>query len=126
VPQYYVEGSHEAIISPEMHKFVQNEMKKRKATGLQYSAAGIFPGKLICADCEGYYGPKVWHSTSKYRNTIWCCNDKYKYSSSGKTPNLNDEKIKKTFIAACNEVVTNKDIIPFQGQFSVYAERFIE
>jgi len=30
IPQYYVENSHPAIISPEVFDLVQSEMKKRK------------------------------------------------------------------------------------------------
>jgi len=37
VPQYYVEGSHEAIISPEEFDMVQDEMARRKELGRAYS-----------------------------------------------------------------------------------------
>ena len=37
VPQYYVEGSHEAIISPEEFQAVQEEMARRKELGRAYS-----------------------------------------------------------------------------------------
>lgn len=37
VPQYYVEGNHEAIISPQVFDMVQTELEKRKKDGTRYS-----------------------------------------------------------------------------------------
>jgi site-specific DNA recombinase len=67
VPQYYVEGSHAAIISPVEFDRVQAEIARRKLLGRSYSGNSVFSSKLVCADCGGYYGQKVWHSTDKYR-----------------------------------------------------------
>ncbi len=33
--------------------------------------------KIKCAQCGSWYGAKVWHSTDKYRRTIYRCNKKY-------------------------------------------------
>lgn len=70
VPQYYVENSHPAIITPEVFDIVQHEMNRRKAIGYT-SRTSCFSSKIICGECGGFYGSKVWHSTSKYRRTIW-------------------------------------------------------
>ena len=77
VPQYYVEGSHAAIICPAEFDKVQAEIVRRKTLGRSYSGISVFSSKLICADCGGYYGQKVWHSTDKYRRLIWRCNAKF-------------------------------------------------
>ena len=76
IQQYYLEGSHQAIIQPELFDLVQIEFEKRK--GQKRSTAGIFASKLICGDCGHFYGNKVWHSNSKYRRTVWQCNSKFR------------------------------------------------
>jgi hypothetical protein len=78
VPQYYVENSHPAIIEPDVFDMVQYEIKHRKENGGYHSKAGCFSSRIVCGDCGNYYGLKVWHSTSKYRRTIWQCNHKFK------------------------------------------------
>ncbi len=55
VPQFYVEGSHVAIISSEEFDMVQDEMAQRKELGRAYSDK-VFHSKLICGDCGGFYG----------------------------------------------------------------------
>jgi len=37
----------------------------------------ILSTKLVCEDCGGCNGQKVWHSTDKYRRVIWQCNSKF-------------------------------------------------
>lgn len=54
VPQYYIDESHPAIISPEDFEQVQLEMARRKKLGKQYSGNSLFAAKLVCADC-GYF-----------------------------------------------------------------------
>lgn len=71
IPQYYVENSHPAIIDPVEWEQVQVEFARREQLGRTYSSKSIFSSKLVCVDCGGFYGQKVWHSTSKYRKVIW-------------------------------------------------------
>ena len=111
VPQYYVKQSHEAIISPEIYDLVQDELKKREQAKVNHSCRSIFSSKIICRECGGFYGPKVWHSTDKYRKTIWQCNNKFKNKEKCKTPHLNEEEIKKEFVKAFNNLISNKDEI---------------
>ena len=75
IPQYYVEGNHEAIIDPVVFDWVQDEMKKRTSS---YSSKYLFCSKIICGECGNVYGRKVWHSTSSWRKYVWMCNWKYK------------------------------------------------
>lgn len=108
VPQYYVEGNHEAIISPRVFDMVQAELERRKrAAGSRYSGVSIFSNKIKCGDCGGWYGSKVWHSTDKYRRVIYRCNHKYG-SEKCQTPHVTEEEIKAVFIKACNKLVSEK------------------
>jgi len=111
VPQYYVENSHPAIISPEVFDIVQAEMKRRKTTPNRHSGTGMFSSRIICGQCGGSYGSKVWHSTSKYRRTIYQCNNKFKGEEKCGTPHLDEETIKRLFVAAVNKLLADKDEI---------------
>ena len=111
VPQYYVEESHPAIIPPEEFELVQAEYLRRKRLGRKYNSKSIFTARLICECCGGYYGSKVWHSTSKYRRVVWQCNHKFQNGEKCTTPHLYEEHIKEKFILAMNRILENKDEI---------------
>lgn len=111
VPQYYVENSHPAIISPEVFDLVQHEIRKRKNAKGYKTGGGCFSGKLICSECGSFFGSKVWHSTSKYRRVIWQCNHKFKNEEKCKTPHLYEEDLKAAFIKAFNSLLENRDEI---------------
>lgn len=88
---------------------MQEEIRRRKEIGRAYSGTSVFSTKLVCRDCGGWYGHKTWHSTDKYRSTVWRCNQKY---SDGKcrcgTPVVTEEDIKDRFISAFNRIVSSK------------------
>ena len=108
VPQYYVEGNHEAIISSEVFDMVQAELERRKRIqGSRYSGVSIFSNKIKCGDCGGWYGSKVWHSTDKYRRVIYRCNHKYGNEKCN-TPHVTEEEIKTMFVKAYNILISEK------------------
>ena len=109
VPQYYVEGSHEPIVSVADFEAVQAEMARRKALGRRYTSTSCFSSKLVCGDCGGFLGSKVWHSTDKYKRTIWQCNGKFEHGCL--TPHLYEEDIKRRFTDAFNELFAVKNDI---------------
>ena len=109
IQQYYLEGSHPAIISSELFDLVQIEFEKRK--GQKRSTAGIFASKLICGDCGHFYGNKVWHSNSKYRRTVWQCNSKFRNTEKCKTPHLDEEKLKGIFVDLFNSMIEEREEI---------------
>ena len=111
IPQYYVENSHSAIITPEVFNLVQHEFKKRKGAKGYKTGGGCFSGRIVCNECGSFYGSKVWHSTSKYRRTIWQCNHKFKNEEKCKTPHLYEDAIKQAFIEAFNSLLENRDEI---------------
>lgn len=109
VPQYYVEHSHEPIITPEEFDKVQTEVERRKRISRQYSGKSIFSSRIICGDCGAFFGSKVWNSTSKYRRVIWQCNNKFKGEHKCETPHLDEETIKNRFVGAFNAILADKD-----------------
>ncbi|GFH40218.1 recombinase family protein [Lactococcus insecticola] len=107
IPQYYVKGNHPAIISPEVFDMVQKQLALRKNGKNRYSSVNIFSSKIKCGDCSSWYGSKVWHSTDKYRRTIWQCNHKFE-GEKCQTPHLKEDDIKQIFIKATNQLIDNK------------------
>jgi hypothetical protein len=122
--QYYIENSHPAIIDPETFELVQSEIQKRKPNRRQLNSNGPFAAKLICGECGGYYGSKVWHSNSKYRNQIWLCNRKYANGQVCQTPNLREDEIKLAFVQAINQILGDKEqyITRVEQQLSLLAD----
>lgn len=108
VPQYYVEGHHEGIVTAEEYEQVQAEIMKRKGMG-RYSGVGIFSSIVKCGECGSWYGSKVWHSTDKYRKVIYRCNHKYGDGCKCKTPHLTEDEIKAMFLKAVNQLYSEKD-----------------
>ena len=111
VPQYYVEGSHPAIIDPDEWDHVQAEFARRKALGKAYSGKSIFSAKLVCEDCGAFFGSKVWHSTDQYRRTIWQCNNKFKNKGRCQTPTVDKETVQQLFIKAYNQMMCDRQRI---------------
>lgn len=109
VPQYYIENSHPAIIAPEMFELVQTEIERRRPNRHKLHRNSPFTAKIICGDCGGFYGRKVWHSNSKYQKYIWRCNEKYEGEGACTTPNLTEPEIESAFITAFNEVLGKKE-----------------
>ena len=96
---------------------MQMEISHRNSTGKPTSCTNIFAAKIVCGDCGGWYGKKIWGSymsDKTKRREIWRCNDKYKRPG-GKpgngcgTPHIMEDKIKTNFFKAFNKLMTNRD-----------------
>jgi len=118
IPQYYVENSHPAIVSPEVFDLAQHELKKRKSYKGYNTGGSPFSSKIVCGECGSFYGSKVWHSTSKYRRTIWQCNHKFTNDKKCVTPHIYEETLKQAFIDAFNGLIENRAEI-LQGYESI-------
>ena len=109
VPQYYVEGNHEAIIDPATFDYVQAEMARRMKDKHRYSGVSMFSSKIKCGECGCWYGSKVWHSTDKYRRVIYQCNHKYKGGKTCGTPHVTEKQVKGAFVRATNILLSERD-----------------
>lgn len=79
LPQYYVEGTHEAIIDQATFDFVQQEMARRKALGARANKSlnlSCFSGKIKCPHCNINYV----HEPQRRKSNIeyWLCGSKKK------------------------------------------------
>ena len=139
VPQFYVEGSHPAIVDPAEWDLVQKELERRKPHPRQRFWNNGFGGKIVCGECGAAFGPKVWHSTDAYRRTVWQCNRKYQKRSSvhqteeeapspdGEkrkpcaTPHLTEEQIKAAFCQALSTLLADREQLLAGGQAVIAA-----
>ena len=120
VPQYYVEGSHPAIIDQEMWEAVQLEMERRRNYALEYGIQKLeyatthnpFAGRVICGSCGQVFGRKVWNSTDdRFRRIIWRCNGKYvvKGKKGCESRHIDDKVLYQAFINVFNAMIENRD-----------------
>lgn len=110
VPQYYVEGEHEAIVSAGIFQMVQNEIQRRKKSkATTYSTATFLAGRIRCGECGGWYGSKVWHSTDKYRKIVYRCNRKY--HNGCKTPFVEEAQVRRWFVEMANKIYEKREEI---------------
>ena len=111
IPQYYVKNNHPAIITPDVFDMVQRELARRGQSRGRHSGVHLFSGRIKCGQCGSWYGSKVWHSTDKYRRTIWRCNHKFNNHDICTTPHLTDEEIQDFYLSALRKLLTDKDEI---------------
>lgn len=75
LPQYYVEGHHEAIISKEVFEYVGQKLQSQTSRRVSVPLSG----KIFCGVCGERFGPRTWHATNpndknfKYRTRVWQC-----------------------------------------------------
>jgi DNA invertase Pin-like site-specific DNA recombinase len=109
VPQYYVQNSHPAIIDPDEFDAVQVEYERRKNLGRPNACQSPLSAKLVCGDCGGYFGSKVWNSNNKYRRLIWRCNEKYNCDQKCTTLHVTEEEVMEKFVDAFNSIMIYRD-----------------
>lgn len=90
---------------------VQRELARRGQSRGRHSDVHLFSVRIKCGQCGNWYGSKVWHSTDKYRHTIWRCNHKFKNDEICTTPHLTDEEIQDLYISALRKLLADKEEI---------------
>lgn len=108
LPMYYIEKDHEPIVSPETFQMVQEEMRRRREAGSNMQCVSIFSSRIICGDCGGYYGRKIWHSNTKHASWHWHCNAKFQKRKYCETPTLKEESLEETFVEVFNGLIANR------------------
>ena len=98
VPFIRVHNSHEPIIDAEVFDRVQEMLAQQAKRRSKVRTGHPFAGKLICADCGGTFGHKVWRlrSTGEHYD-VWYCNHKYDGDKPCTTPHLRESEIKGAF-----------------------------
>ena len=96
VPQYYVEGSHEGIISAELYEQAQARFDEGRQDA---PSEPLFAGRLTCGLCGGVYEPRVLHSTHGFRKALWQCP-----RTECTAPRLLEAEIRLVFVKAVNSL----------------------
>jgi DNA invertase Pin-like site-specific DNA recombinase/uncharacterized protein (DUF2384 family) len=106
VPQYFVEGSHDAIISPETFELVQSEIQRRAKLGKQLTSTDSpFTGKVFC-QCGAVFGTKLWRDHSGKEKIVWQCKGRNRGTCAA--PYLTEEQLQQAFIRAFNQMLCDK------------------
>lgn len=110
VPQYYVENSHEAIVSREIFRQVQEELGRRSSLPArkngakrQYSSRYSLSGVVYCAHCGEIYRRVHWNNRG-CKSIVWRCLTRLE----GKECNaktLNEETLHRGIVQAVNQVL---------------------
>lgn len=116
VPKYYVENSHEGIITKEDFAAVQAEIARRNSlrgyskTGKsEYSSKYPFSGKLYCSNCGAKFNRQIW-GTGKYKKGVWiCANHRMNGEEACPQKALIERKLEQAFVRAINQVIGGKD-----------------
>lgn len=111
LPQYYVDGDHEAIISAEIFEQAQAELERRHA--MRFSARRdspeyierVFLPKLFCGKCGKPYTTRVLRSTHGYRRTL------LQSACACGAPHLVESEAELIFIKAVNSLLPKKESV---------------
>lgn len=107
-PQYYVSGSHEAIIDPATFDLVQHEIVRRSGNTASKSGFSPFARILYCNHCKELYGHKIWNSRQTHTYDMWVCNCKSNHLSESwttcKSANIREEKLRDLSVTAINQI----------------------
>ena len=115
VPQYYVEGCHEAIIPKGIYMRVQEEMFRRSHMKIKghrriYSSRYALSGVVICGVCGDIYRRVVWTSHGK-RLVVWRCVNRVnggKKNCCSRT--IREDELKGAVVKAMKEVFGKKEL----------------
>lgn len=107
LPQYYVEGTHEAIIDKGTFDYVQKEMARRRELGpLANKSLNIccFTGKIKCPYC-GYSYMHNRRTKNGYTQEYWVCGSRKKKQDPDSKCPVSGSINQKALIKACNKVL---------------------
>ena len=115
MPQYYVEGNHEAIIPKEIYMRVQEELVRRRvvktsANGKRrsYSCNHCFSQIVICGECGELFRRIHWNNRG-CKSIVWRCISRLE--STGlecHARTVNETVLKNVVLSAINELLGDK------------------
>lgn len=103
LPMYYIEDCHEAIVDRSTFRWVQEEIKRRRAEG-HTAQPGIktycFTNKIFCGECGRTYARATNHYKVMPPCVYWTCKTKKAKGESCRSKNLPEEALKKAIAKA--------------------------
>lgn len=115
VPQYYVEGNHEAIIPKEIFMQVQEELVRRRvvhtsANGRKrsYSSNHCFSQLIFCGDCGEMFRRIHWNNRG-CKSIVWRCESRLQNTGIAcRARTVNEEFLQGIILKAINEMILDK------------------
>jgi hypothetical protein len=115
VQKYYVEDSHEGIVTKEEFSAVQAELARRSslrgytATGKrEYTSKYPFSGKLVCSNCGSNFNRATW-GTGKHKKAVWICvNHRMNGDEACDQKAIMERDLEKAFVRAINQAISSK------------------
>jgi DNA invertase Pin-like site-specific DNA recombinase len=116
VPQYYVEGSHEAIIPRDLYMQVQEEMvrranlhsgsdRKKRVYSSKYALSSI----VYCPKCGDIYRRIAWNNRGKH-STVWrCCTRVERGPKVCDAPTIQESDLQNAVARAINRVLGGRE-----------------
>ena len=114
IPQYYVTGNHEPIISRDLFNLVQEEIARRagkrkvaqkavKTERGKYSSKYPLTELLSCGDCGTQYRRVTWARGGK-KKVVWRCINRLEYGTKycKESPTLEESRLHTAIVAALN------------------------
>lgn len=121
IPQYYVTGNHEGIISKELFNLVQEEIARRaskrkvsqKATKTEqgkYSSKYALSELLVCGGCGARYRRVTWARNGK-KKVVWRCINRLEYGTKycKDSPTIEEYSLQDAIMKAICGFVEDKD-----------------
>ena len=109
--RYYMEGTHEGIVSRETWQLAQEIREQRRNRKITGSKKPVYPftSMIECGCCGKHYQHKVNNSGKKWRNDIWACSTQLRKGvAECDCTRLKDSALREKFIEAYNQFVTER------------------
>ncbi len=126
MPQYYVEGNHEAIIPKEIFLRVQDELVRRitkkvspNGRKVSYSCQHYFSQLIYCGECGEMYRRLHWNNRG-CKSIVWRCVSQLQPTGlECHARTVNEEVLQQVFVKALNELLSHKENYQQQLQANI-------
>lgn len=87
---------------------VGEELQRRSEADGKAHGGSVFSGRIVCAECGGFYGRKVWHSGSEYASWRWHCNSRFTKKTGCMTPTVKEDDLEAAFVRMFNGLYSHR------------------
>ncbi len=106
--QWYIQDSHDAIITADAFRQVQSELKFRaKRYGKHIDSP--LTDKLVCGVCRCKYAFRKWDLEKEHQINRWICGVCYKANPDKEPIKFKENQIKKAFMIAVNRLLADAE-----------------
>ena len=109
VAQYYIENSHQGIVSREIFDMVQDEIKRRKNSSVgksnSYSSQYALTGIVFCGECGANYRRVTWARDGK-KKIVWRCMERREIGirNCKNSPTIYEDKLKDAILSGLSRI----------------------